>query len=145
MCIRDSDIVSHSCGKVYEDHESFIPVMHFTEDMRELNDRIKESIYNDSKYFEATKSYENKKLLKKLETLTNAKDKFVCVLANIDEINQLQCMFFKSKEYAEMIQSNLDKIIQKDYCEISEMIQFFQEYPKVPPRKEKTGGREEKG
>lgn len=125
--IKD-DIVSHFCGKVYEDHESFIPVMHFTEDMRELNDRIKESIYNDSKYFEATKSYENKKLLKKLETLTNAKDKFVCVLANIDEINQLQCMFFKSKEYAEMIQSNLDKIIQKDYCEISEMIQFFQEY-----------------
>lgn len=121
------EIISYFCGQIC-DYDSFIFVMHFTEDMKELNGQIKKSIYNDRKYFKATEAYENEKLRQKLESLEDAESQFACVIKCMEEISQLQCMFLTSEEYYNMLRSNLKQIITWDSCNILEVSQFYQEF-----------------
>lgn len=132
------DIIDYFCRQIY-DYDSFIFVMHFTEDMKELNGEIKKSIYNDSQYFEATKAYENKKLRQKLEGVLDVKHQFADVLLCLDNLEQLHCMFLTSKECSEMIQSNLKEIMKWDSCKISEVSQFYQDFQNALDKYELAG------
>ena len=132
------EITDYFCMQI-SDYDSFISVMHFTEDMQELHEEIKKSIYNDSKYFAATKAYENEKLRQKLESEADVKLQFSDILVCLDDLYKLQCAFLKSIECYEIILSNLKEIIVWDSCNISDVSQFYQDFQNALDRYELAG------